>query len=779
MEQNKLVEFLCSTELFGGVQVAAVAGIARDMRLMSLQDGEVLVRQGDLAQDLYLVLAGRLRVTAHNRANDPRLVLHVEAGESVGEMAVLCDDPASATIVAAGEVQVAALSRLAFNQFSAAQPFAALQVTQALSRRQQRHRLSVALHLSDLFAALAPEAIADLESELEMFSLYGGETLFRQGDPGDFVCMVISGRVRRLAQSGDSPELQITQLGPGELVGEMEVVGGHARTATVEAVRDSQLAKLTKEAFDRFTRKHGRAAVEMVSRKLSERLREASSETARWRRGTATIAIVPAHASAPANDFAEALSESLVRFGPTIRLTSEIVDGHLGQPGIAQTYERGGGNIRIVDWLSKQEFEHTYVLYEADPFLSPWTERCIRQADHVIILADAAEDPSLGEIEAELLRPNAGRTGARQWLALVQRQGDPENTKQWLDPRSVVRHFHLRPGDSAAVDRLARVITGHGVGLTLGGGFARGLAHVGVIRAFQDLGVAIDAVGGASMGALVGALWAMGWDRERIVRETCAACSGIFGDLTFPFIAFKSGRKFSEAVRKLLGDIQIEDLWLPYFCISANLNRSELKIHLEGPLAKAVLAATRAPGVFPPIVYDGELHVDGGIINNVPVDLMKTFNNEGIVVGVDVSPPHELNPVHDYGDEVSGWRAFWKRCNPFSKRRIYTPSILLVMIRTLEYTGISYKNVRVKLADMYMYPQLLQFKRTDFHLVDEIAQAGYDSARENLSKWLASDAVAIRRPDLVDAAQRLAESDSSRLNLDADAVGKQVELSQG
>jgi len=191
---------------------------------------------------------------------------------------------------------------------------------------------------------------------------------------------------------------------------------------------------------------------------------------------------------------------------------------------------------------------------------------------------------------------------------------------------------------------------------------------------------------------------------------------------------------------------------------------------LEGPLAKAVLAATRAPGVFPPIVYDGELHVDGGIINNVPVDLMKTFNNEGIVVGVDVSPPHELNPVHDYGDEVSGWSAFWRRCNPFSKRRIYTPSILLVMIRTLEYTGISYKNLRIKQADMYMYPQLLRFKRTDFHLVEDIAQAGYDSAHENVSKWLASDAAMVRRPDLAVAAQPASEADSRRMNPDADPV---------
>jgi predicted acylesterase/phospholipase RssA len=133
---------------------------------------------------------------------------------------------------------------------------------------------------------------------------------------------------------------------------------------------------------------------------------------------------------------------------------------------------------------------------------------------------------------------------------------------------------------------------------------------------------------------------------------------------------------------------------------------------------------------------------------------MKTFCNEGITVGVDVSPPHELNVVRDYGDRVSGWSTFWRRCSPFSNRYVYTPSILLVMIRTLEYTGISNKNLRVRFADIYIYPELLKFKRTDFHLVAGIAQAGYNSARASVLEWLAtSDVAATRRPDLAGVLQ--------------------------
>jgi lysophospholipid hydrolase len=396
--------------------------------------------------------------------------------------------------------------------------------------------------------------------------------------------------------------------------------------------------------------------------------------------------------------------------------------------------------------------EHSCLVLESDAAPSPWSERCIRQADHVLLVADASSSPEMDEIEKELLEVLPYRRSLRISLVLIHENGDPSGTARWLDARQLERHFHIRPGEDRpgedqSVERLARTITGRAVGLTLGGGFARGLAHIGVFRALEEMGIAVDAVGGASMGSIVGALFAMGFQRAEIQDRILGLCTDIYGDLTFPFIAFKTGRKFSNSVRDLIGDRQIEDLWIPYFCVSANLNRSELKIHMRGSLAKAVLAASRAPGVFPPIVYDGELHIDGGVINNVPVDLMKEFSNSGITVGVDVSPPHELNEIPDYGDTVSGWGAFWKRLKPFSGR-IYTPSILLVMIRTLEYSGIANKNVRLKSADVYMYPEMLQFKRTDFHRAAEIEQTGYACATSTVGHWRESHEAKGRRPDL-------------------------------
>jgi NTE family protein/lysophospholipid hydrolase len=353
-----------------------------------------------------------------------------------------------------------------------------------------------------------------------------------------------------------------------------------------------------------------------------------------------------------------------------------------------------------------------------------------------LIIGSAGGDPGLGEIEHELALHAGTGFNNRNVLVLIHRSDTPPSgTKRWLSPRQLQRHHHAfleSPGDIA---RIARFLTGRAVGIALGGGFARGIAHAGVFRAFADAGIAIDAVGGTSMGAVVGAQYARGWDSDVIVSETSAGYEDALSDLTFRSAPHHAGKKFSSAISRLTGDVQIEDLRLPYFCVSANLNRAALKIHTEGSLTKAVLASTRAPGIFPPIIYDGELHVDGGVLNNVPVDLMKGFCNGGFVVGVDVSPPHELNTIQDYGVEVSGWQALKRRFSPIG-RKTCAPSIPLVMMRTLEFGGISHKSAIAETADLYLRPPLLEFKRTDFARAAEIAEVGYHHARQKIREWL-------------------------------------------
>jgi CRP-like cAMP-binding protein len=491
MPTPDLAEFLRTTDLFREVPSDALEQLATQLTEVSLRDGETLVRRGDLDANLYLVREGMLRLASGRAANDSRVLFEVHPGESVTEMAVVSSDPSPVAIAAVGATRAVVLSRAAFDRFSESHPRAALAMMQSMSKGMQRYRLSVALHLSKLFENFRPEALRDLESELEIFTVNGGEVLFRQGEPGDYLCLIVSGRVSVLLQAEHGRGTVVTELGSGELVGEMAVVSDQIRTATVKAIRDTQLAKLTKAAYERFLAKHPSSAVQMVSRKLAERLRETTSGRAWQPRAVSTFAVVPVHPDAPIGDFCERLTKALSTFGPALRLTSGSVDAGLK-------------DIQLAEWLNRQEMEHSYLVYEADSTPSPWTERCIRQADRILLVAGGGSDPAPGEMETAL-RQQLSQGATRPSLVLAHAQGDPSGTGRWLDARSVERHFHVRSGDDRTVERVARIVTGRAVALTLGGGFARGIAHIGAFRAFDEMGVAVDAVGGASMGAIVGA----------------------------------------------------------------------------------------------------------------------------------------------------------------------------------------------------------------------------------------------------------------------------------
>jgi NTE family protein len=722
---------------FSSIHDQVLCDLTREMSVMTLADTEPLIRQNESGAAWCLVISGVLSVTWTDGAGRECQLPDILHGGTTGEVSLLSDTPALATVRARGVVRLAQLSRAGFDRFAARSPSGALSLIEALRPALHRHALRFALHRADTFRDVDSQLLVDLESELEPVSLFSGEVLLRQGEPGDSIYLVISGRLRVVRRVPAAEPAVLAELGPGETVGEMALVTGEPRSADVYAVRDTQLARLSKQAVERLLARHPMPTLLMVARGPVSRVRRMSSGAPHLA-PVATIAIVPAGPGVPLETFGERFCQGLARIGSTRRVTSGLIDAQLGGDGVAQAFDHHGHGARLLEWLAEQELEHTFVVYQSDATLTPWTERTTRQADHVIVVADADADPRAGEIETEWLDRQSGHLVPRT-LVLIHRDGaTPARTAPWLSARpSIARHVHVRLDHRADFERLGRLLTGRAIGLVLGGGFARGLAHVGVLRAFHELGIPIDLLGGSSMGAMVAAQHLLGWDGDRILDELSTAFAKSFDDMTIPFVAFKRGGKYSRLVQSFFADTRIEDLWLPYFCTSSNLNRADLKIHTIGSLASALLATTRAPGVFPPVVIDGELHVDGGLINNVPVDVMKTFSNQGIVIGVDVSPPHEIKPVVDYGDDISGWQAMWNRFNPTREKRSYRPSILLVLMRLIEFGGISYRLRAAGQADLYISPDVLRFKRNDFHVARDIADAGYAAARISLGEWLA------------------------------------------
>jgi NTE family protein/lysophospholipid hydrolase len=746
-----LAEALRTAEVFQDLHDSVRCNLAADMSQVLLQGGETVMRQGESTDTLFVVMAGELAITCVDRLGRTRVLNSVGPGHLLGGPGLLVRTPASVTACTVGPVRLAALSREGFDRFAERCPSGMVDLLEALGPTLRRHRLWVALNTSDAFRQLDVSALEELETRLELVPLYSGEVVMREGEPGSDMFVVVSGRLRVVTTGANGAEVILAELGPGETVGEMAVISGEPRSATVYAIRDSQLARLSTAQFEHLLERHPKSTFQIVTGRLVARLGDRANQRRRPA-AISTVAVVGAAPGAPASAFASRLTASLAQLGEVAHLTSAVVDRDLGRPGVAHAFDREGWSTQLVEWLAEQEVDHRFVVYEGDAGLTPWTERTIRQADHVVVVADASADPEPGEIEAELLG-SARLNRARHTLALVYEDGSvaPSQSARWRTGRRMDHYMHARLDRSDDFDRLARLLTGNAVGLALGGGFARGLAHVGVFRALEELRIPIDLIGGSSIGAIVGAQWALGWSAADIARRTSEGLATSFDDTTLPFLSTKRGGKHSRVIRQSFGETRIEDLWLPYFCVSTNLNRSELKIHSTGPLAQAVTASSRAPGVFPPLVIDGELHVDGGVINNVPVDVMRDFTGVGIVIGVDVSPSKELNEVANYGDEVSGWKAAWSRFNPNRKKHGYRPpSMLFVFRRLIEFSGISYRKQKAEMADVCISPDVARFKRDDFHSAADLADAGYRAAREALTKWLGEGGgeFGLRRPDL-------------------------------
>jgi NTE family protein/lysophospholipid hydrolase len=298
----------------------------------------------------------------------------------------------------------------------------------------------------------------------------------------------------------------------------------------------------------------------------------------------------------------------------------------------------------------------------------------------------------------------------------------------------VADHHHLRDGQPADVARLARMITGTGCGLVLGGGGPRGFAHLGVMRAMEEAGVPIDVVGGTSIGALMAAVYALGMDDAARVRAFTHEV-GRLVTLTVPLIAVSSGRRVDRLIAERIGDAPIEDLPRRFFCVSASLTRAEEVVHDRGPLSFAVRASVSLPGIFPPVYADGDLLVDGATLNNVPADVMRGLVGNGCVVAVTVSPEVEPLTAAAFGPGLSGWRVLGRRLNPLASPQP-VPGIADILTRSTSLNQVRHRRAALDAdhVELLLRPPVEGFRALDFKGATGLIETGYRYAAQELAR---------------------------------------------
>lgn len=572
------------------------------------------------------------------------------------------------------------------------------------------------LRTSHVFGVLEPIILNDLAEALEIESVEGGNLILREGDVAESMLIVISGRLRVSRKNPDGSLRLYNEVSPGETVGEAGIILEQRRFADVTALRDSTIAVLHRGRFEELLMRHPVALNRVFAQAVYHQLRH-TPQRAEHRRAHAFV-VVPLYSDISALTVADGLALALAGYGSAFRVDA-----------------KSNGKYQ----LDELEAAFDFLIYQADLQDSEWTRRAFRQADQVIYVAAEGDSPDLCEIEPRLAA-EPGFSMKRQHFALLHSVNakSPGDLASWREGRQIERAYPLRDGRPEDFSRFARFLTGRAVGLVLGGGGARGFAHLGVLRALAESHIPVDVIGGNSMGALIGAQYACGLGLDEIREQTMRFALG--GERpTLPVISLLSGRRLERDLRQMFGEQCIEQLWSPFFAAACNLSQACTTVQESGLLWRAVLASNSPAGLLPPVLRDGDLLVDGAILDNVPVGAMRSRlgtpfeqrRGNGKIIAIDVDVREEL------GVDPKLARLSVRKTirSYFSASAESSPGIGNILYRAGHIGGLHQRGRTMAMADHYLEPPVAGFPLMGYRRAAEIAEVGYRYAMEEISRW--------------------------------------------
>jgi predicted acylesterase/phospholipase RssA/CRP-like cAMP-binding protein len=719
-----LVDALRQSHVLDGAPPAAVRDVVDSATIVLLDAGEELLARGDPSDALFVVLQGELEVVLETPGGT-QSVSTIGAGDVVGEIGLLTGDTRSATVRALTDCELVSIGGDALRRTVIADPSLAASFQRRAMERLRRTLLVD--QLTNLFGVIDPTILGNIEHLVEWVSIPAGAPLFAEGDEGDGVYLVATGRLRVVTRARDGGEVELAEVGRSGLVGELSLIDGQPRRASVYAVRDSQLVRLSRPAYEQLMQRYPGVGL-TVAQRVIDRLHGATVP-AREPRSFAVVGVSP---SIDVASFTETLTAALG--DNTRRLTETSIDEDLGRIGATDLSPDDVGSLRVSYHLEELEQRHEHLVYQVDDTWTGWGKLAMRSVDRIVLVADAQDDPAPRARERELWELLTRGHHPEVSLVLLHPPDTvlPRGTAAWLDARDVATHHHVRRGDAEHMARLARLLAGCGTSLVLGGGGARGFAHLGVLGILEDLGQPIDMIAGTSIGAVMAAGPAMGWTASETRQRAIAAFQKLF-DYTLPTTSLLRGERITRKLQRTFGDVDIADLWIPYFSVAANLTRATVEFDDRGPLVPAVRASIAIPGVLPPVPRNGDLLVDGGVLDNLPVGEMRRRNPTGRVIAIDVAPPDGPTADHDYGLSVSGFRALVAR-----RRGAGPPHLMTTMVRSTLVAAAQTRQRALdeKMADLYVEVAVDGGALLDFSKANDIADAAASVTRPVLEGWL-------------------------------------------
>lgn len=545
-----------------------------------------------------------------------------------------------------------------------------------------------------------PQVAADLAAAATELVLAGGQALFRAGEPARALHFVLAGALV-IMRPGPHGEELVGYVRRGEPVGEMALIGGGDHTASAYALRDSELISIAREDYERLWHVHP-VLIQSLARRMLARVREPRPDL---------------HA-APPRVFA------LIALSPAIDIGARCADlrSRIAASGLKCTLLTEADRDKPPGYFEAIEQGSDVVLFEARAEDEGWSRLAMRQADRIWMFVEGGQDVATLPVLHDAQHA-ARRFRLIDLVCLHRSDAIAPHAQEWLRATRADQLFHWC-GDADA-ERLARTITGRSVGLVLSGGGARAYAHVGAVKALREARIPIDFIGGTSMGAIVAAGVAMGWSDEELDEHMRDAFvqSNPLGDHHLPVVALTRGHIVEHRLAKHFGDALIENLRLPYYCVSSDLVSAAPLVHRSGLVREALRASIALPGILPPVASEEHVLVDGAVLNNLPTDIMRNLHR-GTTIAIDVAERGSIDPK-DFIDPPDF--THWVLKHGFRD----PPPIVSLLIRTATL-GMDPATHR-KDADLLITPELGAVELRDWHAYERAVQAGYEGTQRALA----------------------------------------------
>jgi NTE family protein len=644
---------------------------------------------------------------------------------------------------------------------------------------------TAALKPHPLLALLPSGTLDRLIGESAVAEYPKGTVIFREGDPGEAIYLIISGRCEARA-AGDGTSHVEEVFGPGDTLGERAflnrephrhsaVVVTHAVLLRIPAAelqglfaKDPALAGRFSQAMVQTPRAHrghapGRGApvrrvVSLIS--LSQRVDAdavvhalAAAERSITGQRVLVLRLGPSREDVAVNDLCAQKATMGVEFCFARNIHSQ--DGGFDELRLSASPEPRDV-AAIAPLISHCALHYDYVflhIHGATPV--PPAIECLAESDLSFVLMQASTQ-NLYDFELFMRalneRTRGNSSNVKPILCVEESIAAPEvhaALKRLGHPvHSFARGFPLHGAPVSndhrfklMINRIAREIGRRRIGLALSSGGAKGLSHIGVIQVLEENGIEIDCIAGSSMGAYVGAIWAAGIDGaglEKIAREH----EGRWGlwKLLDPAVPPRRGfihtRRTAARLRRSIGDTHFSELVRPLRVLATHLQTLERVVFSGGEVVSAVEASIAIPGVCVPVTLDGETYIDGGISDPLPVDVLEEIGIERIIAVNVIPPPERIRQWYDCRKEQSGRETRgWGVGDFFNRHFNYLAqgNILDIMMQAVNGAQTRVAEAAAREADVVLRPLAGDAEWHDFTHPQKYIALGRDVAEAQLS----------------------------------------------